>query len=584
MIGSNKMSYSQDALMGSMMSRVGWGRSASGSPWKEYMEMRNDVKQKQSDMGMQYEEYLSTYSKGHDTAYGDSNTNPNLFENYGVMVKRQNGSDINETEIHEIKIALDDLFDVFGNRSSMAKSFGLKISHSGDKKMHARNASGLFIPSMKAMGVTAQEGQKGTGMILAHEWGHFMDYYVGTKGNQHYFSDDPQSTAGQIANIFRKTMSKSQSGDYQNRTCECFARSMEQYWAIKTNNTDILASWDKGNHPTNEVFKDKIMPLIDKFMAENNEVLKSMLNHKWTLGKSATHKYVKRESNGKGGWRYWYGTTRKERENKSPLDQNNIQLDKKTDEYKPIHKNDFPESITKTIPKYASHTNEKTYETIDRKNIKSGFVMHGEKFFVIKDGRYGYRTVELKTGMHIGSGSTSIKGAEEEAVTSINKYGKEKLKASIGYNRLDKKPDDENPLSKEPTVENKENKVQETVDNKPKEPQTAQGKYDAAKDRIASFEDEYFVDGDTSDNIDDMVKEAQKDSDRWTKKDREDPRYKDHITRADADLKKIKQYKKDKSELSKLSERVHKEVGQSKMFKSTVRHFLTFGTLKQQNT
>jgi hypothetical protein len=71
-------------------------------------------------------------------------------------------------------------------------------------------------------------------------------------------------------------MEKSSTSKYQNRTCECFARAMEQYWAILSGNEDILQKWNsEKNHPTKEVFMEKIMPLCEQFLKENDSLLKA---------------------------------------------------------------------------------------------------------------------------------------------------------------------------------------------------------------------------------------------------------------------------------------------------------------------
>jgi len=271
MIGENRMTYPQGNLINSFI----FDDRGRSNTWKMYREIRQDLKQKLEDMEIQLEDYYNTHAKGRETAYGDKGTKDTLLNTYGIKVKRQNGAEITDAEIGEIKDAITDVYSVFGDRSSMAKSFGLKISHAGDTRMHARKAVGLFMPSMKAIGVSAMYGDKGTGFILAHEWGHFMDFYLGDKSGRHYKSDDPEHTAGKIADTFRKNMKTVQKSVYQNRTCECFARAMEQYWAIKTDNKDLMAEWDSGNHPTETVFAEKVMPLIDQFLTENEQLLKA---------------------------------------------------------------------------------------------------------------------------------------------------------------------------------------------------------------------------------------------------------------------------------------------------------------------
>jgi len=275
MMPENKMSYAQMDFIEGFIGKSEKAGETRKKTWELYNEIRQDMKQKTEDMEIQIEEYYNTHAKGRETAYGDAGLKDNLLNDYGVKVKRQNGAEISDAEISAIQGALTDVYQIFGNRSEMAKKFGLKISHSGDVLMHARKASGLFCPSMKAIGVTAKYGEKGTGFILAHEFGHFMDYYVGQQSDRHYISDNPDSEAGQIAAVFRKNMKSAQKSVYQNRTCECFARAMEQYWAIKTNNKEIIAEWDTSNHPTEEKFKEKLMPLIDNFFQNNESMLKA---------------------------------------------------------------------------------------------------------------------------------------------------------------------------------------------------------------------------------------------------------------------------------------------------------------------
>jgi hypothetical protein len=275
-MSDNRMSYAESDLIKSFIGNIPrYDREGMKKVWEHYNIVRQDLKQKTQDMEIQIEEYYNTHAKGRETAYGDKGLKDNLLSDYGVKVKRQNGAEINDIEISEIKNALTDIYQVFGNRSEMSKNFGLKISHSGEVLQHARSASGLFFPSMKAIGVTAKYGEKGTGFILAHEFGHFMDYYVGEKTGYHYSSDNPENEAGQIASIFRKNMIEKQTSKYQNRTCECFARALEQYWAIKSDNLSIMKDWDKSNHLTEVIFKEKLMPLIDIFFKNNEKMLKS---------------------------------------------------------------------------------------------------------------------------------------------------------------------------------------------------------------------------------------------------------------------------------------------------------------------
>lgn len=242
------------------------------------IEASKDMKQKLSDMNIQIEENYSAYAKGQETAYGNKGTRKDLLDEYGVLVKRQNGDAINKKEIDEIRTALDAVYGVYGNRASMAKGFGLKVSHSGKVLMHARNASGIYFPSHRAIGVTMRNGEMGFGFTLAHEWAHFMDNYLGSKGARHFYaSDDWSSLPGQIARTFRSNMASPQKSDYQNRTCECFARALEQFFATKKGNqAEYHAAWNvKGNHPRQSVFEERVLPLVERFFQEDDELLKA---------------------------------------------------------------------------------------------------------------------------------------------------------------------------------------------------------------------------------------------------------------------------------------------------------------------
>lgn len=239
----------------------------------------DDMRQKLSDMNMQLEENLSVYAKGEETSYGDKGINADLLDQYGVFVKRQNGDPITRQEVAEIRHALDDVFSVYGDRSEMSRKFGLKISHSGHVLMHARKVAGIYFPMYHTIGVTMKAGPEGFGFTLAHEWAHFMDNYLGLKSHKYmYSSDDWNSLSGQIAQSFRRHMRKRQSSEYMNRTCECFARAFEQYFATKQGDPEEFQKTNngQGNYCSQEVFEKEIQGLIDTWFKENDALLKSL--------------------------------------------------------------------------------------------------------------------------------------------------------------------------------------------------------------------------------------------------------------------------------------------------------------------
>jgi hypothetical protein len=247
-------------------------------PWALQRELNEDLKQKLSDMQMQYEDLLNAHAKGEETSYGKVGRKDTIRDSHGVYVKRQNGKEISEAETKQIAESLDSVFGVFGDRSDMAKSYGLTISHSGDVLMHARKAMGIFFPSYHAIGVSEVMGKSGFGFTLAHEYAHFMDCYLGEKQGHHFASDNYSSDTSAIANTFRKSMKDKQSSDYQNRTCECFARALEQYFSHKSGQSDAYqVQYNReGNHPEPKVFEERIVPLIENWFKSNDKLLKSM--------------------------------------------------------------------------------------------------------------------------------------------------------------------------------------------------------------------------------------------------------------------------------------------------------------------
>jgi hypothetical protein len=176
--------------------------------------------------------------------------------------------------VEEVKKALDDVYSVIGDRSSLAKRTGLLISHAGVVLQHARRALGLYMPGRTAIGVTWAEGAQGAGFTMAHEFAHFMDNRIGIQGGRHHYaSDDQTSIENRIARTFRKHMAEQQKSDYQNRTCECFARALEQYFGASTGHP---ISNPEGNHPTEENFAKHIQPLVAEFLSTRGPLLKTL--------------------------------------------------------------------------------------------------------------------------------------------------------------------------------------------------------------------------------------------------------------------------------------------------------------------
>ncbi|TGL58623.1 hypothetical protein [Leptospira jelokensis] len=222
-----------------------------------------------------------TYQKGEETSYGDSGTVNDLYDSLGVKVKMQNGSQVDKSSLKEVESGLKEVFQVFGDRSSMAKNFGLKISHSGKKMQHARKALGIYFPSFKAIGVNFIGHEESPNLTLAHEFAHFMDNYIGVREKKSFFaSESGTGIESEIANVFRDGMARDfKAKAYWSRSCECFARALECYFNKKTNKPHIYRN---GANPEEKYFEEKVAPLVEKFFQEKSEILKSILPSKYT--------------------------------------------------------------------------------------------------------------------------------------------------------------------------------------------------------------------------------------------------------------------------------------------------------------
>lgn len=250
-IRSNSMSMVQSNLSKSIYGVTNWDN---------HKEIIEEVKYKQNDIKMNTSDLESTYSKGEETSYGRSKMNMELIESHGLLVKLQNGGNVNSTDILAVNNSVTLFFDSVLNLQKEFSDFSMLISYSREMKMFARNAIGLFNPYLKVIGVSNQGNINTT---MAHEIGHFIDHYLGDKNKKQYQSDDYTSLPGKIAKLFRQNMISSQNSVYLNRTTECFARAFEQYFCIK-NNIEITGNY----FCAKDHFVELISPLIDELLIE----------------------------------------------------------------------------------------------------------------------------------------------------------------------------------------------------------------------------------------------------------------------------------------------------------------------------
>ncbi len=228
--------------------------------WEQHSELLKEMSYKAIDLKHHYKDHQSSYNKGEETSFGIKNINNSLCNALGVGIKLQNGGVISDSDISLLKNGILSFYETVFNLKEWAKEFHLNISFSKEKKMYARDAIGVFIPSYKTIGVSVVGNLNQT---LAHEFAHFIDHWIGRKQNRYFSSDDSSSEIGAIAKLYRASLSKSLTSDYLNRTTECFARAIEQYYAIKNN---IIIDNKKGCYLEESLFRKRIIPLIETFL------------------------------------------------------------------------------------------------------------------------------------------------------------------------------------------------------------------------------------------------------------------------------------------------------------------------------
>lgn len=257
---------------------------------EQWQPLLENIKGKRLDMNYQKQDYIDSYSKAVETAYGDSKTFNNLYNDFGIKIKKQNGTNFSKPEIEKLSETLKKVYAHYGNLSELAGEYGLKISYADNCMQFARKAIGLFTPFHNAIGISFFNEEKQLSVAginhlpdvtLAHEVAHWLDSQKGKESHNFFASDKYGTLENQIATKFkeeiklREKSNKSATrigkadeihlGEYWHRTCECFARAMEQYYALKQgiDLSEEIAYARKDN------FEEDFIPLIEELMEEN---------------------------------------------------------------------------------------------------------------------------------------------------------------------------------------------------------------------------------------------------------------------------------------------------------------------------
>ena len=242
-----------------------------------YGPLLQELKDKKLDMNLQKQDAADTHKKGEETSYGMSGRLDTLKKNFGVTIKKQNGTGFDSQQLKNISEALENVWNHYGKLDDVAIAFNLGISYAANTLQHARKAVGIFHPEYHAIGVSFFEEKvadsKDSSMVLCHEIAHWLDFEKGNRDHFHYASDKSGTLENKIALKFKELVRKRNSGgkklgDYWYRTCECLARAMEEDYGLKH---DCYDFYNDQAYLTPEVFKKEIAPLVEQLLEENRK-------------------------------------------------------------------------------------------------------------------------------------------------------------------------------------------------------------------------------------------------------------------------------------------------------------------------
>lgn len=242
-----------------------------------YEPLLQELKDKKLDMNLQKQDAADTHKKGEETSYGMSGRSDTLKKDYGVTIKKQNGTSFDSQQLKNIREALENVWNHYGKLDDVAIAFNLGISYAANTLQHARKAVGIFHPEYHAIGVSFFEERvadsKDSSMVLCHEVAHWLDFEKGNRDHFHYASDKTGTLENKIALKFKELVRKRNSGgkklgDYWYRTCECLARAMEEDYGLKH---DCYDFYNDQAYLTPEVFKKEIAPLVEQLLKENRK-------------------------------------------------------------------------------------------------------------------------------------------------------------------------------------------------------------------------------------------------------------------------------------------------------------------------
>jgi len=232
---------------------------------------------------------------------------------------------------------------------------------------------------------------------------------------------------------------------------------------------------------------------------------------------------------------------------------------------KQLDKKDYPEKFSiivknKDFTRAEGGDNRKNIEKIiDKKEMKGGFEIFGEKFVITKTNYGNWMSLEPKSGRSAGSGKT-IKEAVGNSIKAIQQAGEDKLKELIKQPKEKLVTEVIKDIKKPKQIE-KPKREKEIPKTEKEIPKTDQAKYDNAKKTIAVFEEENERSEHDEKEWEDALDEIEEDARSYLKenkedKDTEDKNYRKYYKDSEKDLEEVLSYKKALKDVPELKEKL----------------------------
>ena len=131
---------------------------------------------------------------------------------------------------------------------------------------------GCFSPYEITLYDTRNNMHKYLDCVFVHELAHFLDRIQTIEESRYKHATSIYGTKERtLAELFRNNMTPCPESKrrYRGRTCECFARAIEEYYALKTNNTLWLDEHRGFDYYVNfETFEKTIFPVVEEYLGK----------------------------------------------------------------------------------------------------------------------------------------------------------------------------------------------------------------------------------------------------------------------------------------------------------------------------